>query len=844
MDRIKLKPLVLALATAALISGCSSGGGGDSGPTSSTVSGTASKGIIIDGVVKAYKIVDGQIDTTPIAEGSTDDAGKYSLTIDGYNGPLHVVVSAGPTSTMKCDAASGCGATAFGATMPMPSTLGMEAILPAVSGGTVEGHVTPLTHMAAALSKNTFLDQGNIQTAIDKVEEIFDITDLLNTDPIDITDGDSVAAAESNVDGDALKVSFISGAIAELAETDGGGDIDATLNTLANNFAENHGELVYNSADDDGGASDGNTITLAEITTETLNAVEKYETDNSANLNDALMEDEVTALNTTASDPANTDTTTTTVVDISDTELEAAITDAKGVVDTLRTWGTQLDKMDQAGELFGDEIEMAETASTMAMETVGQGLEYATMAAAYAYVKSTHTTGLNAAIAGKTISLTEDNETTTISFDCDLQYSADSGMGIETGEYAVVGNTLYADADSVDGDNFNATFSSAMPAVGNTVNYTSETDFGGTESGSATIAAIQEYQVCNLTPSTDLADYMDEDEPWMSASGTVTITGSDVSVMGTITDDGTDSGTPGTSTVEMDYSFPALSGSSFSVSMDGSVSNGDMATLTIHDTSSASVTLAGSLVLPNQLLEDTDIPAINSASFALAVTLAQGTVADDGSTVTNPVSFHGDISLAGVKSSGSNLDDMTANPSNLSMAGTFSSQSGKSFAAEFNATMANASTFVPVDTDGDETTSNWRRLSGNLTFAASHLVWIDPNDANIVETLPDATIEIEATRTGYEAAEGSVTISYDDISILLSASGNGATDEFSGSMVVTDTSDAQSPVQLTITPNPESDKLQGSVSVGSRVVGSINEDLTDGLLIINYVDGTFESVTL
>lgn len=956
MRKNYLKSTALAFSLT-ILTACGGGGGGDS-TISSSISGTASKGIIINGIVKAYKIENGLISTTEIAEGTTDATGAYSLTITGYDGPVHIEVSAGASSTMKCDAASGCGSYAFGDEMPMPATLKMAAVIPSVSAGSVSGHITPLTNMAATFAQSNYLDASNIATAIAKVEEIFDIPNLMSTKPIDITDSTAVAAAETSGDGGSLKVGFISAAIAELAETDGGGDIESTINTLADNFAANNGEFVNNTTSDDSGdEADASTITLGEITTLTLAAVTKYESDSGDDLTDTLVETTVQAVQTAAT-TAEPDSTTVTIVPVSDTALADAIAAGKDTVTTLRTWATQLTKLDDASLLFDTEITMAETASTLAMDTVGTGLRHGSYAAAEAYWASTQATGLNAAVAGKTITYTDNIDDTTgqITFDCDGNY--DDGGDI--GEYSAIGNSLYLDALSPGTMDFNLTFPSTMPAIGNTVTYTVATSEPGVyETGTSDIDNIEISLSCDLTPSTNLADYVGGvDAPGVSATGSVIVTDNNVTINGVITDDGSVSLTPGNSTVAMNYSFPALSGSNFTVAIDGTVTNTDKATLTIADTSSANMVFTSSIVLGDEV---TTTPAVDSASFDMDATLAQGSLADDGSLVTDPISFNGTLSVNGIRTSGTTADTTEGNPNQITLTGTFSAASGKSYVASFSANMANASSFVAIDAlgttspnlasyafsssheiltitypresvvytyntslgrievkayddDGEltldlswpaqcldsgvyaictglvafleqyssemwgqtwvpgegeyyvafpsslaltggtlsgvlieqesdgETASNWRRLSADLSFAANDLTWVDPLGIAPNETLPDATITIGFDRTAYMTASVNVLISYDDIAISISGSANGLTETASATIVVTDTSVVDTPVSLTITPNFESATAQGSLSVGGKVIGSIREDVSLGA-IINYVDGSFESVT-
>ncbi|MDH5259238.1 MAG: hypothetical protein OEX07_14585, partial [Gammaproteobacteria bacterium] len=423
------------------LTGCGGGSDNDDEKITSTLSGTANKGIIIDGVVNAYKIKNGLIESTPIATGTTDDKGKYSLNISDYSGPLQVVVSAGANSKMKCDGINGCDTDGngtldanFGDTISMPSTLKMEAIIPKLTGGTVNGSVNPLTHMAAAYAKSYGMGELGIQVAIDRIEALFDIDDLLGTDPLDITDSSAVSSATTS-DVNALKIAYLSAAIAKIAGEEFNGDVAAALNLLATNYAVNKGELIYNLISQDNPDNDANEITLLEISTASLETMASAKVADNANL-DAAIEGELTTQKSSADSAAEGTKTTTTIV-VTSSDLDAA----KAIVETVRTWSTQLTELDEKGQLFGDELDTAQVASELAMDTAGDGLLNATAAAAVAYINTKHLASPPlASIAGKSITFDEGSEDeVTFTFTC----SGDIIDGDLSGEYLNNGNKMY-----------------------------------------------------------------------------------------------------------------------------------------------------------------------------------------------------------------------------------------------------------------------------------------------------------------------------------------------------------------------------------------------------------------
>ena len=99
----------MTLAAVLVLNGCGGSGGGGSSPaaalpasTSTSVSGTAAKGIIKQARVLVCRIVNGVPEPdASCASTTTGNDGSYSVAFsDGYNGPAMVKVMAGSASTM------------------------------------------------------------------------------------------------------------------------------------------------------------------------------------------------------------------------------------------------------------------------------------------------------------------------------------------------------------------------------------------------------------------------------------------------------------------------------------------------------------------------------------------------------------------------------------------------------------------------------------------------------------------------------------------------------------------------------------------------------------------------
>jgi len=927
ISRMLILPALLVMLS---LMGCGGGSDGEKSITS-TVSGTVNKGIIINGVVKAYKVILGVIDSEAVATGTTDDKGKYSLNIVGYSGPLHIVVSAGTDSKMKCDTIGGCdtdgdGSTDadFGTIIDMPANLVMEAVIPNVSGGEVKGSVNPLTHLAAAYAKTFGMGDVGIQAAIDRVEALFDVDDL-TVDSLDITDDSAVTSATVN-DVNALKIAYISAAIAKVAGDDFDGNVASALDVLTTNFISHNGELTQNLSSQDGKPEDANEITLLEITDASLATMESPDVADNENL-DAGIGNELTSQNAAASNATEGENTSTTIVVESD-DLDAA----KNIVQTVRTWANQLQTLDEKGELFADEYDMTQQVSKLAMESVGEGFAYSTGAAAMAYAWSNHLVSpVTQAIAGKSITFDKGTEDETVfTFTCDGEIIDDS-LG---GDYMANGNKLYVwlNAD----ESYIATIPANTVIVGQTWSVKWIDEYNDTsETFDSVVSEITTTDNCDLSASQLLADYVEELDSGMGSqvTGTVVVTGNNVTVDGAVNG----------AVINMTYSMPDLVSSTFSASLSGSVSIEDKATLTVGSNSVAVISLNGT----HDLLDEfTDPPSFKNANLVLDVSLEQGSMDDNNNAVADPVKFVGKFEAAAVSMPGKTWDDFDLNPSNLKLSGEFSRiVSGQSFEASFDASMANASSFVhgtppprghvrddlasyrfssngnelivtteqrtttysfdPNTSDVSATdTYEWGGeyisvVAENVESLASYLasetsnplgqtnwwIWIECEGEYLAEwpvsgftqnsgilpatlqwsnqcdedeahwrdvqgeltlnaqfnNLPEATITANLDRTGYEAATGSITFAYDDITLTLSGSGDGSTEEFDLSLLVTDTSSG-SPARLTIYPDTESEKLEGSVVVNGVVVGTIGEMHDGEMLIINYIDGSFESV--
>ena len=158
--------------------------GSDSGSApDTTVSGIASKGPIINGVVKIYSVKDGV--KTFIKQTTTDDKGNYSANIGAYIGPIIVEASGSYLDE------------ATGTTKTIPADSPIHAALP-LAQGAVNLPVTALTELAY-LKTGDDLTASAISAANTLVSDLFKV-DIIATSPVAPTSAALATATQAQED--------------------------------------------------------------------------------------------------------------------------------------------------------------------------------------------------------------------------------------------------------------------------------------------------------------------------------------------------------------------------------------------------------------------------------------------------------------------------------------------------------------------------------------------------------------------------------------------------------------------------------------------------------------------
>ncbi|MCH8542696.1 MAG: hypothetical protein LAT61_03905 [Alcanivorax sp.] len=194
---------------------------GDDDPTepgdAEALTGRATKGILRNASIEAS--VWAGTGWASLGTAETGDDGEFGLDIVPQNAPVRIVATATGSTTMRCDAPSGCGGAAFGDFVPVPSGLTLTTLVPG-DALVEDGHVaiTPLTHLAARWAQDMpqGISNAGAELALNRVAALFDLAeDFAVQWPVDLGDADEVAAADDA----ALRQALLSAAFLQLAET-------------------------------------------------------------------------------------------------------------------------------------------------------------------------------------------------------------------------------------------------------------------------------------------------------------------------------------------------------------------------------------------------------------------------------------------------------------------------------------------------------------------------------------------------------------------------------------------------------------------------------------------------
>ncbi len=358
------------------LSSCGGGSGSnDDGSSLNTISGTAAKGIIKNGIVKVYGVTNGTRDLEELASDSTDDKGRYSLDIKDYTGPIFVEVTADSSTKMICDITPNCGETPFGEEINLDSDFIIKAVVGKLEKNKpATANINTITSLVAAkVEAESNIDLTKISNANSQVANLLGMTGNLSEKPmIDITNEVSLRAAEK----DERNMAILNSAIASSMENEI--SISEGLNKLTREFADNNGQFLQNGTD--------NQISIAKI----------YD-----NANDIL---EMDVFSNVDADDLNQLSNTITVIKVraesetpgtyteskpTDIKQVASIESAVEMVEDIREFSLQATYKNSQEASVVEDLDLAlELVNSDELEDLNQALDIATIAFEEAYIHS------------------------------------------------------------------------------------------------------------------------------------------------------------------------------------------------------------------------------------------------------------------------------------------------------------------------------------------------------------------------------------------------------------------------------------------------------------------------
>jgi hypothetical protein len=902
MEKITMKKLGLsvAIATALGLTACGGGGGGGSSPPAgATVSGAASKGIVIGGKVNAYLFKsDGTPDTATVATATTDANGDYSLAIPAaHNGkPLYIVVDDNDgNATMKCDIAPACdtdgdgtGDVDFGETFNLAAgDLVMSAVLPE-STATVAINITPLTTVAAELAKSRIGSGASdssiavsIATANSQVSTTFGLgADITKIPVVDLTDADDVAANAGTNDA-AINYAAINAALVSAKQSDANGEgspvkIGAAITQFAQEVVSDGG-LIAN-------ASNAGSTSLKEIFTAAVAVIDLVK----IQVSDTIVEDGLDQQLTDATDAPLT--TEGELDEPSDTSgLLGNYAKVKAFVEELRELGTAIDSsLVGDGESaqtvktildgFDDQIDFADTASSTDAEATINALGDAMNAIVDVYDANVEEMGVDSIAAGNyvspediTVVVAVENGVTTMSVDTNLNVDVDEQIiSVATQVTAVLtslvinDNVIETPGEEFTNANVPGTYiqedGDLTANVVLNANGTGTFQEEGEDAGPLTWTVVDgvlemswlDGETTNVDRYTFVGgrnvwdgefsiEYLIDGETEETYSSSWERTGYD----GTETESGSLGG-------EIDFNVSGVIAA-------GSVSLG-LINGTVQATLSGSIDESEMYGEQSYTSEYDNEGLLTNLLFDLDATLAQVS----GGDITDPLMFTGGIELSlsrlDMAENGSydSIDEYTTTINSLgvfgfSLAGNVANTSGEEF--DFSFDLELDGTGVPaysesfeetfdgfqfrddkVSTSGGETESNYVDVSLNLAFSAKL--------SGITDALD---VDLTLTRSGYDDVSAVLDLSYPgrDIQIRASAIGLDTDDSASGDMTITNVNDG---IVIFVTGDEsvvnEDEEVTVEIRMDTNADGTVDEDdflfaqkvTRNNIELLEYVD--------
>ncbi|MCP5176507.1 MAG: hypothetical protein H6997_03005 [Moraxellaceae bacterium] len=242
MKSLPFAPKILSIAILTTLLAACGGGGSDDSPavTSSTITGTAVKGLMQSAKVTAYKVIDGK-KGDKLTDTTTDNNGAYTLTVSGYSGAVILEMTADTNTKMLCDIPAGCeGGIVFGAATSA-NGLVLQTVLGELKANNKTA-ITPFTHLATkfAESKGGGFNKTNIEIALTQIADLFNLPAL--NDTVAVNPAGNLQMANTSEQ----QYAIMNAAIAQLAGKVA--DISTKLNALSAEINSKNGQLQSSGA--------------------------------------------------------------------------------------------------------------------------------------------------------------------------------------------------------------------------------------------------------------------------------------------------------------------------------------------------------------------------------------------------------------------------------------------------------------------------------------------------------------------------------------------------------------------------------------------------------------------
>lgn len=841
--------LGVAIALSAM-AGCGGGGGGAAPtptptptPAATTVSGVASKGIIQQGIVTAVELDSSGAELGVVGTGTTDASGQYSITLnsDYQGGLIKLVLTADANTRMRCDSFASCGSDAFGDDVTLPAGFTLNAVV-APAGSSVTGQITPLSHMVAArvLAQPT-VSASALNNAVSELNQLVGVN-VQTTPIVDITDPADLAGATEA----ARHLALFNAGLADLILNSG--DANTALQNLADSFSDGEFSnsdpiLISNIVAAVSGAAQQAASNpsvggaLADAIVDVQQGIEvvnsqvvngEYNPEPSSNANagevaqaKALITSARSFLKTIVDDYADPmdalELDASTVKAVMSSESEASLRLAGEVLDQTISYLDSTAQVDLLAELQNPSSYEVPVQNGSGQSVGTMAVTFLSTTAGFAMNISGTLTSDPAVVINLTLG------TNIAQGDLEINAGVIDALTADTVELALIGsisdgtttatfNQVKLDLDMVASTRVDLNSESVIDdAADNVRQFTLVGDMGLSANGSSFNGAV-ELQLVPLNPGVS--------------------TSNDISLSG----------------FSVDGEFTSAAGNRFDADVSLVVNNARQFDVFAY-IESLDVMRVDWQYYPlteeyNQLLDSVEqqynLDHMGSTYQAVGLYYRDGGGENEGGVE----SADGYLSI---DFTNSNYDWQTEYPqpgSSLDVRGDIYNIIYPIVAAELD--LGDDLDFIHLDTlyvtRGDYGSYVALGYSAGTKSGETPENFFDATliFSSLVDSpsLPPATVTASIERSSLEGAEASLTISHDGQSYTIEASVEGYDEDMEGTFTLSNADGVV--VDLTLT-DASNDLFTGTASVNGRQVGTI-ETTSDGLTLIRYNDGTFESL--